>query len=243
MIKLILLIAVVLLILYLLITYTSDSETEHFNNDTSGNNNNMILQPIAQIHTVISPNSDVMLQKKIDFPSAQGINTQSLNQGINTESLNQGIHTESLNQGICTQSVKDTNVPVTQMTTNKCEIGGACGQNLYPILDPKFNMREAAKQCLLLEDHLNNTKKRCFDCIRKHFLTIDGFLEEAISLEKNNNDRNYYRHLYLNWVKIEKLYAKNPSDTNNLDNVSKNIRYFRKPLVEKYFDQVSEFVD
>jgi hypothetical protein len=119
-----------------------------------------------------------------------------------------------------------------------------CGlSNLHPILDPRFNMREAAKQCLLLEDHLNNIKKRCYDCIRKHFLIIDGLLEEAVSLEKDNHNRQYYRNLHYLWIKIEKNYAKNSTDSNNLDNVSKSIRFFRKPLVEKYFDTISEYDD
>ncbi len=209
MLKLILLIAVVLLILYLLTINSMDSNTEQYNNVSSENKNDMTMQPIAQIQSVLIPNN---------------LHLQS----------NERIQTESLNEKCVT---------VDGPGIKKCQLGKCGLQNLYPILDPKFNMREAAKQCLLLEDHLNNTKKRCFDCIRKHFLIIDGFLEEAISLEKNNNERNYYRHLYLNWVKIEKLYAKNPLDDNNLDNVSKNIRFFRKPLLEKYFDQVSEYVD
>jgi hypothetical protein len=117
-----------------------------------------------------------------------------------------------------------------------------CGSaNLFPILDPRFNMRETAKQCLLLEDHLNNKKKRCFDCIKKHFLTIDGFLEEAVSLEPDNNKRDYYRSLYIDWIKIQKRYAKNPSDSSIMDDVSKSIRVFRKPLVETYFDTVSDY--
>lgn len=122
--------------------------------------------------------------------------------------------------------------------------GGKCSlESLHPIMDPRFNMREAAKQCLLLEDHLNNTKKRCYDCIRKHFLTIDGLLEEAVSLEVDNVLRDYYRKLHIYWIKIEKTYARNPADSNNLDNVSKEIRGFRKPLLEQYFDNVSEYED
>lgn len=117
-----------------------------------------------------------------------------------------------------------------------------CGMNkLYPILDPRFNMRESSKQCLLLEDHLNNKQKRCTDCIRKHFLIIDGLLEEAVSLEKDNNKRDYYRDLYVAWINIEKQYAKTPHDPSTMDNVSKLIRTFRKPLVEEYFDIVSEY--
>ena len=54
---------------------------------------------------------------------------------------------------------------------------------LLPIFNPLFNLREACKQILLLEDHLNNVRKRCPDCICKHFMTIEALVEEAISLD------------------------------------------------------------
>jgi len=122
---------------------------------------------------------------------------------------------------------------------NKCDIK-KCGENLHPILDPKYNMREASKQCLLLEDHLNNSKKRCIDCIKKHFLMVDGLLEEAVSLEKDNDLRETYRNRYLEWVKLEKEYV-NDIRNDRMDNISKKIRIFRKPLMEEYFDSVSEY--
>ena len=145
--------------------------------------------------------------------------------------------------------IYDTNSGVSDTEHGKCSNidssqckTGSCGNtNLYPILDPKFNMREVSKQCLLLEDHMNNIKKRCYDCIRKHFLTIDGLLEEAVSLEQDNASRQYYRDLHKEWIKIEKAYAKDSQNLQNIDNISKSIRFFRKPLVEKYFDTVSDY--
>jgi hypothetical protein len=122
----------------------------------------------------------------------------------------------------------------------KCD--GKCGVvDIFPVLDPEFNMRETAKQCLLLEDHLNNKKKRCLDCIRKHFLIIDGFLEEAVSLEKDNVEKEKYRELFRKWIEFEKEYAINFENSDNLDNISKKIRSFRKPLVEKYFNNVKNY--
>lgn len=53
---------------------------------------------------------------------------------------------------------------------------------LLPLQSPIFNLREVCKHLLLLEDHLNNPRKRCPDCIRKHFLTAEAFLEESVSL-------------------------------------------------------------
>ena len=55
---------------------------------------------------------------------------------------------------------------------------------MLPIMDPTFNMREACKQLLLLEDHLHNPRKRCGDCIHKHFLTTEALLEEATGLDR-----------------------------------------------------------
>lgn len=56
---------------------------------------------------------------------------------------------------------------------------------LLPIMNPLFNLREICKQMSLLEDHLNNPRKRCRDCIRKHFLTIEALFEEAVSLDRD----------------------------------------------------------
>lgn len=124
---------------------------------------------------------------------------------------------------------------------SKCSAESCGSESLHPILDPRFNMREAAKQALLLEDHINNTKKRCFDCIRKHFLITDGLLEEAVSLETDLKKRAFYRSLYMKWLNLEKQYASNPLDSDNLDNISQQIRLFRKPLVEQYFDLVKDY--
>jgi hypothetical protein len=33
--------------------------------------------------------------------------------------------------------------------------GNKLNHKLIPILDPKFNLREVAKQCILFEEHLN----------------------------------------------------------------------------------------
>ena len=53
------------------------------------------------------------------------------------------------------------------------------------LMDPKHNLREIAKQMILLEDHMSHKRKRCVDCITKHYLMIEALLEEAITLDKN----------------------------------------------------------
>lgn len=77
-------------------------------------------------------------------------------------------------------------------------------------MNPLFNMREICKQLCLLEDHLNNVRKRCPDCIRKHFLTIEAFFEEAISLDKEfkyldilEGQAQVIRDLQSTWLNIK----------------------------------------
>lgn len=65
--------------------------------------------------------------------------------------------------------------------------GCGCGSKKFgslSLLDPKFNLREVCKHCVLLEDHLFQREKRCNDCIKKHLLTMEAFLEEAVTLDK-----------------------------------------------------------
>lgn len=153
----------------------------------------------------------------------------------------------SLNQKELYYQTNKVSSNLSDISHQKCKKTTTCNVNvcgvhdLYPILDPKFNMREVSKQCLLLEDHLNNKNKRCIDCIKKHMLIIDGLLEEAVSLEQDNTERDMYRQRHKEWVLIEKEYSSNSNDVDTLDNVSKKIRKFRKPLVYDYFDMVSDY--
>lgn len=57
-------------------------------------------------------------------------------------------------------------------------------QKLDPVMDPAYNLREVYKQCILLEDHLANPRKRCQDCISKHCHAIEALVEEARGLDK-----------------------------------------------------------
>jgi hypothetical protein len=51
------------------------------------------------------------------------------------------------------------------------------------IMDALFNLREIAKQLLMVEDHLNHPHKLCPDCLRKHLMTVEALAEEAVSLD------------------------------------------------------------
>lgn len=63
------------------------------------------------------------------------------------------------------------------------------------VLDPRTNFREILKNAVLLDDHLRDKGKRCSDCIRKHTLLIEAYLEEAYSLDTNETFRSLCNRL------------------------------------------------
>jgi hypothetical protein len=56
--------------------------------------------------------------------------------------------------------------------------------SLYPDLrEPRFNLRQVTKELLLLEDHLADRRKLCAECIAKHALKAEAFVDEAKALD------------------------------------------------------------
>lgn len=107
---------------------------------------------------------------------------------------------------------------------------------LLPIFNPLFNLREACKQILLLEDHLNNVRKRCPDCICKHFMTIEALAEEAISLDVKGQywDRldglaQYVRDLQNKWMRAIVVRDAVESNRRVLE-IAQSLRLLRKDI-------------
>ena len=63
------------------------------------------------------------------------------------------------------------------------------------LMDPKHNLREIAKQLILLEDHMAHKEKRCIDCITKHYLMTEGLLEETVTLDKEGLHKEEVRNI------------------------------------------------
>jgi hypothetical protein len=108
-------------------------------------------------------------------------------------------------------------------------------EKLLPVLDPRFNMREICKQSILLEDHLFQEEKRCYDCICKHFLTIEALAEEAITLDKE------HKYPELNDLQkkirtISKKYIDNSKDIKQNAITAQELREIRKGYMQKCFD-------
>ena len=124
-------------------------------------------------------------------------------------------------------------------SANSDGTGNICGNDkLYPIMDPRFNLREASKNMILLEDHLFHMGKRCKDCILKHCLTIEGFLEEGVTLDVDGIYTNVLLKAFddfrLIFIEIASK-CRNGSLTNDeCVKIAQNIRKIRKPLCQDY---------
>lgn len=117
-------------------------------------------------------------------------------------------------------------------------ICGNLSKKLFPIMDPRFNLREAAKNMILLEDHLFHEGKRCQDCILKHCLTIEGFLEEGKTLDVNTEYAEHLNDSFLEFRKIFKEISDKKNSNTLLDkdcnDIAQKIRKVRKPLCQNY---------
>jgi hypothetical protein len=114
--------------------------------------------------------------------------------------------------------------------------GASCGADgegkLFAILDPRFNLREVAKHLILLEDHLFHEGKRCQDCISKHFLTIEAFLDEAVTLDKNGEYRDMVNETLKQLRSIIKDFSQRRETLTDEEycEIAQQLRALRKPL-------------
>lgn len=104
--------------------------------------------------------------------------------------------------------------------------------DLLPIMHPLYNLREVCKQSALLEDHLNNERKRCEDCIRKHFLTIEALFEEALSLDSKQKwaDQIEGKADLVRTLQVEWIDGKDPLE------IAQGLRSIRKDFAPLCFD-------
>jgi hypothetical protein len=53
---------------------------------------------------------------------------------------------------------------------------------MHDMHNPRYNVRQLVKELILLEDHLSCGEKQCRECIAKHALKTEAWLEEALTL-------------------------------------------------------------
>lgn len=119
--------------------------------------------------------------------------------------------------------------------------GGMCsakgGGNLDPLSDPAYNMQQAAKQSILLEEHLTQERKRCTDCQLKHLLHIQGLVEEAAMLAGDRakdfpfltESVEFYGKMLKVWVE------KGKADVEVQLSIATQLRDWRKKLAHAYY--------
>lgn len=122
------------------------------------------------------------------------------------------------------------------------ECGGGGGDRSWAdklsLIDPKFNLREAAKQMILLEDHLFHQYKHCLDCISKHALFIEGLLEEGLTMDIDGAHADETRDVLTRFrallpPHIQKM-QNGVATTEDYIDTANHLRELRKPLAQKY---------
>ena len=119
-------------------------------------------------------------------------------------------------------------------------VANICGtdKKLYPIMDPRLNLKEITKNLLLLEDHLFHEGMRCQDCLGKHLVLSSAYATEAISLDKDrkysediNNAIKNINNIHKQIIEAQKKGNLTDEDCNR---IAQEIRKIRKPLCQKY---------
>lgn len=114
--------------------------------------------------------------------------------------------------------------------------GFSCGcGGILPVTNPWYNLREICKNTILLEDHIFQRSKRCKDCIKKHFLTIEGLAEEMVTLDKTQQLKEYYG-LADQIRNIEKEYIERDKKGKSIIEIAQKLRIMRKSLMVKCFE-------
>lgn len=109
-------------------------------------------------------------------------------------------------------------------------------KGIDPVSDPAYNMKQVAKQCILLEEHIAEKNKRCRDCITKHFLHIIGLLNEALWLATTNVET--YPYLREANEMFERLFNKWLANYTNeavLQQILEELRRMRKKIIAYYY--------
>lgn len=107
-------------------------------------------------------------------------------------------------------------------------------RTLLPVLRPCQNMRDIIKQLALLEDHMYHPQKRCPDCIRKHFLTIEGLAEECSTLCNPNAILPESRSIATKIRVLHHAWEARPKDARVTEYIAGRLRKLRKCLMRSF---------
>lgn len=131
--------------------------------------------------------------------------------------------------------------PTTPLSTSPATQKALHPPKLLPVMNPNQNLHDVVKQIILLEQHLFDPKRRCKDCIRKHFATIEALLEETYSLICNGREltKNVnLQELIDQFRELHILWFDNISNDAEISKLTCKIRYLRKGLMEGYAEPI-----
>lgn len=119
---------------------------------------------------------------------------------------------------------------------SQCTLHSCGTKGIDTVSDPAYNMKQIIKQSILLEEHLVQPKKRCRDCISKHFIHINGLHEEALWLANENCNKypflaettGFYSDQFDEWLNSY-------DDEKTIMKIASKLRDIRKKLVSKYY--------
>ena len=100
---------------------------------------------------------------------------------------------------------------------------------LMPVMDVRHNVREIAKQLILLEDHLAQPRKRCDDCIRKHFAFVEALAEEGCGLDPGGEYCAMFTRLQ---EFMRERFAELQMGLRSHNQIAHILRSIRKPLLK-----------
>jgi hypothetical protein len=95
----------------------------------------------------------------------------------------------------------------------------------------QHNLREIAKQLILLEEHLLVSGRYCMECISKHLLAVEGLADEAQCLDGDSSRCNMAKQLG-GWAR---RWAELISMGTHPQAVGQEVRHVRKRLVPSVF--------
>ena len=137
-------------------------------------------------------------------------------------------------KGTTRRTAKGTTRRTAKGTTRRTAKGTT--RRLLPVMRPGQNLREIIKQCIMLEDHLVQPRKRCPDCITKHMLAIEALAEECGSLCGSGSaaESALADRLAQTTRVMQHAWARKPKDEATCRAVAEHTRAMRKQLMRRY---------
>lgn len=97
---------------------------------------------------------------------------------------------------------------------------------------PLYNVREAAKQCVLIEGHCEIRENRCGACLKKHNLILEALFEEASGLDRHNQYSEFLRGK----PELVRSIFRDFADHKDYKKTAQRIRDLRRECIEIAYD-------